>query len=176
MSSNRTTTLSPQDVVIVIQHKASGMVHTVGGYAEDSNISIEMNADKTYNKHVSVDNVHSRIYNADTSGSITVSLAQTSASNDVLTWLYKYDVASRNGDGLFTLLIRDGSGRSFYFSDEAWISDLPDAQFGNGMNNRDWMFDTSRMDTVHGGNGKISPEDVAAIELLGGNVPAEWRV
>ena len=44
------------------------------------------------------------------------------------------------------------------------------------MNNRDWMFDTSRMDTVHGGNGKISPEDVAAIELLGGNVPAKWRV
>jgi len=36
MSSNRTTTLSPQDTVIIITHKASGMVHTLGGYTEDS--------------------------------------------------------------------------------------------------------------------------------------------
>lgn len=176
MSSNRTTTLSPQDTVIVITHKASGMVHTLGGYMDGTHITIEMNADKTYNKHVGVDNVHSRIYNSDTSASITASLAQTSASNDVLSWLYKYDVASRNGDGLFSMLIRDGSGRSFYHTDEAWISDLPDSTFGNDMNGRDWMFDTSRMDVLLGGNGKISPEDIAAIEALGGNVPAEWRV
>jgi hypothetical protein len=176
MASTRTSTYSPIDVTIVISQESTGLVHVVSGFVEDSHINIERDAE-TYTHYTGVDNTSTRIYNAITSGKVTASLTQSSASNDVLSALYNYDKQYRGTNkGLFSLTVKDGSGRSIMFAQEAYVGVVPNQQFGSGMNNRDWVFHCTQMDNYIGGNSLVSPEDAAGIDLLDGNLADEWRL
>ena len=172
MTTSRVATLSPIDVTVVISQ--AGFTHVVSGYAEDSNIMVERGADN-FEKHVGVDNKTSRIYKADKSGMITLTLAQTSVSNDVLDQLQRNDSNARNSSQLFSVIVKDGSGRSVYHSQETWVSKPPNSQFGASMNSREWVLQASDMTSFIGGNAPISAEDVASLEALGVMVSAEWR-
>lgn len=174
MSSFRTPTLSPIDVTVVISQESTGLVHVLSGFAEDSHIDVERAVD-TFDSYTGIDNVTTRIFKANTMAKVTVSLQQTSASNDVLSQLYINDKNSRNSSGLFTLTVKDGSGRSIYFAQEAWVGVVPNSKFGSGMNTREWVLQCARMDSFIGGNAKISADDRAAITTLGGTVPTDWQ-
>ena len=171
MTTSRVATLSPTDVTVVISQ--SDFTHVVSGYSEDSNITVERGSD-SYEKHVGIDNKTSRVYKSDKSGMITLSLAQTSVSNDVLDLLQRNDAAARNSSGLFSVIVKDGSGRSVYSALEAWVSKVPNSAFGSGMQMREWVIQAAEMQSIIGGNGKVSAEDVATIEALGGTVSADW--
>lgn len=171
MNTSRVATLSPTDVTVVISQ--AGFTHVVSGYMEDSNITVERGSD-SYEKHTGIDNKTSRIYKADKSGMVTINLAQTSVSNDVLDLLQRNDAAARNSSGLFSITVKDGSGRSVYHSLEAWISKVPNSAFGSSMQMREWVIQAAEMTSIIGGNGKVSAEDVATIEALGGTVAADW--
>ncbi len=171
MGTSRTATLSPIDVTVVISQ--SGLVHVVGGYAEDSNIMVERGSD-SYDLHVGVDNRASRIYKADKTAKVTISLAQTSVSNDILDQLQRNDANARNSSQLFSITVKDGSGRSVYFAQEAWVSKVPNSQFGSGINMREWIIQSANMDSFIGGNAPISAEDVASLESIGATVSADW--
>src|SRR5574338_467016 len=108
-STNRLATFAPNDVTIVLTHESSGMSHIVGGFAEDAIVTVDRNAE-TFTLYTGADDTNTRIYNANTAGTMTLSLQQTSASNDILMALYEQDRASRNG--LFSISVRDNSGRS----------------------------------------------------------------
>jgi len=170
--SGRINTLSPRDVVVVINHSLIG-AYEVSGFAEDSNINIERGAE-TWTKYVGIDNDTTRVYHADESGMITVSLAQSSGSNDVLYALYNYDRKTRNGQGLFTVTVKDSSGRSITHANSAWIAVVPNQQSGAEVNTRDWVINCAAMLNQLGGNGLLSADEVTAIEALGGNVASEW--
>lgn len=171
MTTSRVATLSPTDVTVVISQK--GFTHIVSGYSEDSNITVERGSD-SYEKYVGIDNKTSRVYKSDKSGMITLSLAQTSVSNDVLDLLQRNDAAARNSSGLFSVIVKDGSGRSVYSALEAWIGKVPNSAFGSSMQMREWVIQAAEMTSIIGGNGKVSAEDVATIEALGGTVAADW--
>lgn len=171
MTTSRVATLSPIDVTVVISQ--AGFTHVVSGYMEDSNITVERGSD-SYEKHTGIDNKTSRIYKADKSGMVTLSLAQTSVSNDVLDLLQRNDAAARNSSGLFSITVKDASGRSVYHSLEAWVGKVPNSAFGSGMQGREWQIQAAEMTSFIGGNGKVSAEDVATIEALGGTVAADW--
>lgn len=176
MSSTHTSTYSPIDVSVVISHPASGLVHVVGGFADDSFVTIERAKD-TYAHYTGVDNVSSRIYSADTSGKVTCALQQTSASNDVLSHIYNYDKQHRGTNkGLFTITVKDGSGRSVLHSQEAYVAVVPNQTFGSGMNSREWVIQYTRGENFIGGNSLVSPEDAAGIEKVGGSLANEWRI
>ncbi len=106
---------------------------------------------------------------------ITLTLAQTSVSNDVLDQLQRNDSNARNSSQLFSVIVKDGSGRSVYHSQETWVSKPPNSQFGASMNSREWVLQASDMTSFIGGNAPISAEDVASLEALGATVSAEWR-
>lgn len=171
MTTSRVATLSPIDVTVVISQ--AGFKHVVSGYMEDSNITVERGSD-SYEKHTGIDNKTSRIYKADKSGMVTLSLAQTSVSNDVLDLLQRNDAAARNSSGLFSITVKDASGRSVYHSLEAWVGKVPNSAFGSGMQGREWQIQAAEMTSFIGGNGKVSAEDVATIEALGGTVASDW--
>ena len=102
MATQRLATFAPNDVNVVITQSSSGIAHIVSGYSEDSMVNIERTAE-TYTMYTGADNTSTRIYNANKSASITVSLAQTSATNDIFSLLYANDSASRNSSGLFSI-------------------------------------------------------------------------
>lgn len=173
MTTQRLATFAPNDVTVVITQRSSGIAHIVSGYSEDSIVNIERTAE-TFTMYTGADNTSTRIYNANKSATVTLSLQQTSASNDILSLLYANDSATRNSSGLFSLQISDSSGRSRYFSDDAYVGVVPNSQFGNSMQVRDWVLHAHNLDTYIGGNAILSPEDQDTIATLGGVVDGKW--
>lgn len=173
MSTQRLATFAPNDVTVVITQRSSGIAHIVSGYSEDSIVNIERSAE-TFTMYTGADNTSTRIYNANKSATVTLSLQQTSSSNDILSLLYANDSNSRNSSGLFSLQISDSSGRSRYFSDDAYVGVVPNSQFGNSMQVRDWVLHAHNLDTYIGGNAILSPEDQDTIATLGGVVDGKW--
>jgi hypothetical protein len=173
MAFNRLATFAPNDVTVVLTQQSSGISHILSGFSEDSIVSIERNAE-TYSLYTGADNTNTRIYNANTSAQITVSLQQTSSSNDVLSQLYINDAASRDSTGLFSISVVDNSGRSSYFAEEAYIAVVPNSQFANSMQTRDWVIHAVRLDTYIGGNSILSAEDQGTLEQLGAVINPRW--
>ncbi|MNF36755.1 hypothetical protein D3C85_816580 [compost metagenome] len=170
-STTRLATFAPNAVDIIITQASTGYSHTIGQYSEDSIVMVDRNAE-TFTLYTGADNTNTRIYNANTSGTITVSLQQTSASNDALMALYEQDRVSRSG--LFSILVKDNSGRSSYFCEEAYVGVVPNSAYNNSMQTRDWVIHAPQLETFIGGNSILSSEDAAGLQLLGVTVADRW--
>lgn len=172
-TQGKTATYAPGNVTIVITQESSGIAHVVQGFSEDSIVQVERLAE-TFTMYTGADNTSTRIYNANKSARLTLSLQQTSSSNDVLTALYVSDVENLSSDGMFTIHVKDNSGRSDYFSDEAYIGVVPNSNFNNSMQTRDWVIHAHNLETNIGGNAKVSPDVQATLTTLGVSVDARW--
>lgn len=171
MANQRLATFAPNEVTVVITQESTGIAHIVSGYSEDSIVNIEWTSPR-YALYTGADNTGTRVFNASNSATLTLSLQQTSASNDVFSRLFEND--GRNSEGLFTIQVKDSSGRSVYFSDDAYIGVRPDAAFANSMMTRDWVIQAFNLDGYAGGNAIVTPQDQATIETLGGQLAAKW--
>ena len=171
--AERLSTYSPNQVSVVITHEATGIAHIVTGFSEDSIVSIERNAE-TFTLYRGADDTKTRIYNSDSSATIMIPLQQTSNSNDILTDLYEFDRATLNSTGLFSIQIKDLTGRSTYFAAEAYIAIVPNSAFSNSMELREWSIHASSLDTYIGGNSRFSQDDANAVGALGGSIAPQW--
>lgn len=171
MATQRLATFSPNDVSVIITQSSTGISHVVSGYSEDSIVNIEWTTPR-YALYTGADNTGTRVRNASNSATLSISLQQTSASNDVLSSLFDNDAA--NTDGLFSIQVKDASGRSVYFSDDAYIGVRPNAGFTNNMSTRDWVVQAFNLEGYAGGNAIISPEDQSTLQTLGATIAAKW--
>lgn len=121
----------------------------IGGFADGTFIRA-MRSNDMFTKQSGADGIVSRAKSNDLSGEITLTLAQTSPSNDVLSGIQLTDELSNNG--VVPVLIKDNSGRSIYVSAFAWIRKHTEAEFGKEIANREWIFDCADLDTFTGGN------------------------
>lgn len=167
----RLATFAPNQLSVVITQDSTGIAHVVSGYSEDSIVNIEWTTPR-YSLYTGADNTGTRVYNASNSATLTLSLQQTSASNDVLSLLFAND--STDSSGVFSIQVKDSSGRSVYFSDDAYVSTRPNAGFSNSMMTRDWVIDAFNLQSYTGGNAVLTPADQATIETLGGTLAAKW--
>ncbi len=136
-------TYDPKQVVVLI-----GGV-PVGGFADGTFLNVTRTAD-TFTKHVGADGNTSRTKSSDRSGEMTITLAQTSPSNDVLSGFALADELSNNG--IVPILIKDLSGRTALVSAFGWIRKMPDVEFGKEVADRAWVFDLADIETFIGGN------------------------
>lgn len=167
----RLATFAPNQLSVVITQDSTGIAHVVSGYSEDSIVNIEWTTPR-YSLYTGADNTGTRVYNASNSATLTLSLQQTSASNDVLSLLFAND--STDSSGVFSIQVKDSSGRSVYFSDDAYVSTRPNAGFSNSMMTRDWVIDAFNLQSYTGGNAVLTPADQSTIETLGGVLAAKW--
>lgn len=174
MATNRLSTFAPNRVTVVISQASTGISHVVSGFSTDSIVKIEASTEK-FELYTGADNTSTRIYKGNEAGTISLSLQQTSPSNDIFSQLYLNDIASQDSSGLFTVTVKDNSGRSLYFASEAYIGKLPMSDFGNSMHHREWVVHCAHLHMYIGGNSVFSPEDMAALEALGGNIPTQWQ-
>lgn len=124
-----TYTYSPQDVTVLIAAK------TIKGYSKDSLISVE--PDKAYvTTKRAADGYISRQLNKTGLFKMTISLAQTSDSNDFLGIIMNTDRVL--GDSIFPVLINDHSTGSVIFALNAWITKQPAIKFTSGIETREW--------------------------------------
>ncbi len=120
------------------------------GYADGTFISISPSGDR-FTKMVGADGEVARSKSNDYTSEVTITLLQTSISNDFLNSQMQLDKLANSGKG--TLQIKDMLGTSLHFWKDAWIKAPPDAEFSKEVSDRAWVFDTGQADIeTFGGN------------------------
>jgi hypothetical protein len=136
-------TFDPKSVVITI-----GGV-PMSGFADGT--FLEVTADtQQFTKIVGADGFTTRVKSNNYGGVLTLTLSQSSPSNDALSAILSLDRAANAG--IVPILIKDMSGSTVIFSATGWIQQFPDVTFGNEINNRAWTFDLTEIDILIGGN------------------------
>lgn len=118
------------------------------GFAEGSFVTVARDED-AFNLTVGSDGEGARAKSNIKSGTVTLTLLQSSAGNDILSTLAKSD--ELNGGGVFPLLVKDASGRSLFAAETAWVQKLPDSEFSNEITSREWVIRTDKLEAFVGG-------------------------
>jgi len=127
----------PKEVSIIIAG------HTVQGYADGTFASFAKNKDN-YALTVGADGEGARVKSNDRSGRLTVTILQTSLSNDVLSGLATAGAQS-------PCLLKDNNGTTILATDTAWLVREPDFEFGNEATNREYIIESDSWDQLVGG-------------------------
>ena len=172
--ANQLASYRPSSIVIAISHPASNTSHIVGGMAKDSVVSIEYPeavwTEKTLNDGETV-----RTHSKDNTLRMTIHLDQTSASNDFLSAISKFDDKDASGrDGIFTTTFADKSSRTFAYSAECFVKRPMSYEFGSDTSVRDWVIVLSNADQYLGGSGKIDSDLLESLSALGVSVDEIW--
>lgn len=112
------------------------------GFADGSFVSIEPAADDV----VSVSGADGEIalgVTNDNRHRVTVTLLQTSNSNDVLSGLATANKLA-GGGVLLPLAVEDLSGRTLFLAPQAWIVRKPTQDFSKEVGNREWVIETGK--------------------------------
>lgn len=136
-------TYAPEKVAIIF----GGAI--MSGYADGTFVNIERNTE-TFQTVVGADGESTRVKSADQSGKVTITLKQSSDSNDILSGFEAADAASLQG--YLPLLVKDANGRSLYAAENAWIEKPADAEFGKDLNTREWVIQCDKLIPFTGGN------------------------
>lgn len=137
-------TFDPKSVVIAV-----GGV-PLSGFADGTFLEITSDTQQ-FSKTTGADGFTTRVKSNNNGATATVTLAQSSPSNDFLSGLAAADRLTNSG--IVPVLIKDLSGTTLIFAATAWIQQVPDSSFGNEINNRSWVLDMAEADIFLGGNG-----------------------
>jgi hypothetical protein len=122
----------------------------LSGFGEDTAVEVSRDEDAISTK-VGVDGRGAIARNRNRSGTVKVTLLQTSASNDVLSANL---VRAEMGDPSSTkpLQVSDGSGRTLIHAQNAVIKKVADVKLGKGIEAREWTFWSDDLEIFVGGN------------------------
>jgi hypothetical protein len=123
--------------------------HIVTGYADGTFIQVDRNADQ-FAVVVGADGEAARSASADKSGTVTVTLMQTSASNDFLSLALSTD--EQTNLNTMPLLLKDISGRTLVQAAEGWVKKYATIELGKEIVSREWVFETGELLITEGGN------------------------
>lgn len=165
-------TYSPEDLTVIIN--AGGVAHQIAGFVDGTFITIAREVPAS-TLVTGADNTAARVIRANKSATINLTLLQTCASNDILTQIIDNDQITRDNTWVFSILIKDNTGRSFYHDDQAFIGNVPDSQFSSSVEGRDWVIHCRGLEQYIGGNAKFAPATAQELIALGGEVAARWQ-
>lgn len=121
----------------------------ISGYADGTFISIERNSD-TFETVSGADGAVSRAKINDKTGTLTLTLKQTSPSNAILSALHKVD--EDTGNGVVPCTIKDLSGDTEHISAFAWVQKPATWEAGKTINNTPWVIALAEYEPNIGGN------------------------
>lgn len=136
-------TYDPKQVVVIFGGRQ------VRGYADGTFVEVVRDEDM-FSLYVGADGESTRAKSNNKSGSVTVTLQQSSPSNDELSELALAD--ELGNAGVLPLLVKDGSGRALFTAEQAWIQKMADSAFGNETETREWVIRTGELIPFVGGN------------------------
>lgn len=163
---------SPESVFIVIANDK--LQHTISGYVEGTFLELSRVVPHA-TLYTGADATNSRVVRRVRNFEITLTLAQTSESNDVLSQLLIMDEESRTGEDLFSITIKDTSGRTVAFAAQAFIGTSPDTAFSETIEGRSWVLNAVGMRIFEGGNGKLTQSTAQTLTNLGVEIDEYWR-
>lgn len=138
-----THSFDPKDVVVTV----GGF--PMGGFADGEFVSFERNND-AFTQSVGADGDTTRVKSNDRSGSLTITLDQTSLSNDVLSTFANLDELSNSG--IVPILVKEINGTSTLFTGNGWIQKMPVMSYGKETTTRVWIIAMAESQIFVGGN------------------------
>lgn len=111
----------------------------ISGYADGTFLTITPSSER-YTKSVGADGETARGKSNDNTHEVTITLLQSSLSNDVLSNALAADKIGNLGKG--PLQVVDLNGTTLFYWDVAWIRQPPDAEYSKEVGERAWIFDT----------------------------------
>ena len=136
-------TYDPSQVAIII----GGF--PVTGFADGSFVTVERNED-AFALYVGTDGEGTRAKSNNKSGRITITLAQSSDSNAVLSGFAQADELSNSG--VVPVLVKDNSGQSLHSAETAWIVKAANSEYAREVGTREWVIETDVLVTLPAGN------------------------
>jgi hypothetical protein len=119
----------------------------ITGFADGTFINAER-TNNTWEDITGADGFTTRVKQNDTSGTITLTLQQSSPSNDVLQILHDSDEES--GLATFPVTVKDILGTSQVTSTAAWIQKPANIVFSKGVESREWLIRCADLDLKNG--------------------------
>lgn len=136
-------TYNPKKVSVIVGGKI------ISGFTDGNFIKAARNSDM-WSLKTGVDGIATRSKTNDKSGKITITLHQSSPSNDYLSTLALSDEASDTG--AVPILIRDSNGTSLVSCLTGWVKKLADGDYEKEVANRVWVIETDELVLFNGGN------------------------
>jgi hypothetical protein len=121
----------------------------ITGYADGTFVSIAQNGD-SFEKVKGADGTVERVNKNADDYAVTITLKQSSMTNDALSTIHIADKLSNTGK--FPLTVKDLQGTSLFFAAQAWIAKPPDSERSDASSNREWRIDTGIAANFIGGN------------------------
>lgn len=164
---------SPESVTVVLSNNK--FTHTVSGFADGTFINITRTIPHA-TLYTGADASNVRVVRAVKNCEVTLTLHQSSESNDILSQLLIMDEDTRSGEDIFTMTIKDTSGRTVAQSDAVFIGTSPDVGFGVEVGERAWVLQAINMNIYEGGNGKFTTAGWETITSLSDEAPNDvWN-
>ena len=121
----------------------------ITGFAEGTFVSIAGNGDR-FEKSKGADGTVDRVNKNANDYAVTITIKQTSLTNDLLSAVLNADLLSNTGK--FPLTIKDLNGTALFFAPQAWIAKDPDDEYSDTLSSREWRIDTGPGTKFTGGN------------------------
>lgn len=137
------STYSPKDVVVTFH----GL--PLSGYADGSFVEVARKSD-SFSLVMGADGEAARTASADDSGTITVTLLQTSGSNDFLSSELALDELTKMATG--PVIVQDLFGTTVCSSDGAFLAKPADVSMGKEVGERKWVIICPHLSMSVGGN------------------------
>jgi hypothetical protein len=146
MAYDKTRQYSPADVKVIFGG------YEITGFADGTFVGLEFGSDR-FTTMVGADGSVVRTRSADETAKITVTLLQSSASNDVLN---AFDAADFEGlTGALPFILKDANGNSLYTADKCWISKRPSVEFGKDLGSRAWELSCDHIFAITGSSNQL---------------------
>ena len=140
-------TYDPKDVSVIV----GGFPMT--GFADGEFITVER-SNNTFEKATGADGETTRVKQNDKSGEMTLTLMQTSQSNNILT---TFAIADEEANaGIVPVLIKEGNSGTILESAFAWIRKPAAVSYGKDVSTREWVFDMADYGSIINGTAAAS--------------------
>jgi Protein of unknown function (DUF3277) len=144
MGSNVVRTYNPERVVVNVNG------HNVTGFADGTFVAIAQVSDGITTQ-VGSDGEIARAINTDRRCNVTITLQQTSQSNDFLSNLHEVDMLTC-GSKAGPIMVQDLCGTTLFAAASSWITKMPDTEFGKEISTRAWALQTGAPSTFRVGS------------------------
>lgn len=135
-------TFDPKEVSVILGE------YIIRGFSDDM-ISV-VRDNPAWEMVIGSDGESTRVKSNDRSGTITITLQQSSPSNDDLSTLALADELSNTG--LRPFYMKDSLGTSIYTATTCFVEQIPEAAYGKTASDRVWILKTDNLIAFLGGN------------------------
>lgn len=125
----------------------------MSGFADGTFLTVDRD-ENAFTKVTGADGTSTRVKSNNRSGTMTLTLKQSSPSNDILSGFAALDELSNLG--VVPIIIKDLSGNSLFFSATGWVQKYPSTEFAKEISNREWTLDLVDVDMFVGSNAENS--------------------